>query len=93
MDGTLLVLGVLQVIAILTFRWVGRVYMTQPSFNHPDIFRNPTVAAILVYGPIAAMVVMVVLAFLLTDHPWWFLALSIAGWVACSPSPNRRAGL
>lgn len=93
MDTPLLILGILQVIALLLYRWVGKVYFSQPAFNHPGIFRNEIAAMVLCYGPLAAMVVLVVLAFVLTDAPWWFLGLSVAGWVACSPSPRENRSI
>lgn len=88
MDGPLLVLGFFQVVALLIYLWVGRVFISQPVTNHPGIFYDPTARLILCNGPAATMVILVVLAFMLTNSPWLFLGLSLAGWIVCSPRPG-----
>ena len=88
MKTSLLVLGVLQVLALLLYRWVVKVYIAQPLFRHLRAFSNPVVRSSLCYGPLVAMLVLVVLAFFLTQWPWLFLGLSVAGFVACSAPPR-----
>lgn len=90
MDGPLLVLGFLQVVALLIYLWVGRVFISQPVTNHPGIFYNPTACLILCNGPAVTMVISVVLAFMFTNSPWLFLGFSLAGWIACSPRPGSN---
>lgn len=88
METSLLILGVLQVLCLLLYGWVGRVFISQPRWNHPAIFHNPITRGVLVAGPLVAIVALVVCAFLFTNSPWLFLGLSVAGWVALSPRPN-----
>ena len=88
MSTSAIVLVLVQCIAVFAYRWVGRVFMSQPAYLHPPIFQNPAVRGVLVGGPIAILVVNAVLAFWLTDFPWLFLGLSIAAWVAFSVRPT-----
>jgi hypothetical protein len=89
METSLFILGILQVLCLLLYGWVGRVFISQPRWNHPAIFHNPVTRGVLVAGPLVAIVALVVCAFLFTNSPWLFLGLSVAGWVALSPRPNR----
>jgi hypothetical protein len=89
MEKSLLILGVLQVVNLLLYGWVARVFMSQPQWNHPAIFHNAVIRNVLVMGPLAAMVALVVCGFLFTHSPWLFLGLTVAGWVALSPRLNR----
>ena len=56
MDSSLLILGVLQVIFLLLYVWVGRAFINQPGWNLPVIFRNPLVRGVLVTGLLIAIV-------------------------------------
>ncbi len=89
METHLVVLGILQVVTVLIYGWVGRVFLSQPRYNHPSIFHSPAARLVLCYGPLVAMVVLVVLAFVLTESPWLFLGLTVAGFVASSVRPDR----
>lgn len=84
MQVSLLVLGSLQIITLLVYRWVGQVCLSQPLFKHPHIFHNPTARRILLFGPPVCWLALIVLAFSFTDSPWAFLILSIAGFAAFS---------
>lgn len=88
METELVVLSVLQGANLLIYRWVGKVFLSQPRFNHPSIFHNATVASALLYGPMVMMAILVILAFFVTESPWLFLALTIAGFIAFSSRPN-----
>lgn len=88
MDTSLMLLGIAQALSLLIYRWVGAVFISQPRFNHPMIFHNPKARTVLFYGPMLASVIFVVLAFILTDSPWLFLGLTVAGFVAFSARPN-----
>lgn len=90
MEISLVILGILQIVTILIYGWVGRVFLSQPRYNHPTIFHSPTARAMLCYGPLVVMVVLVVLAFFLTKSLWLFLGLSFAGFVASSVRPDRN---
>lgn len=85
MESNLLILGILQIVSLLVYGWVGRVFISQPGWNQPAIFRNPFVRGVLVIGPFIAMISLIVCAFLFTNSPWLFLGLSVAGWAAFSP--------
>lgn len=88
MNTSFIILGVLQAIFLFTYRWVGMVFISQPKINHPRIFWNPTSRLVLCYGPLAMMAVLVALAFMLTESPWLFLGLTVAGLIAFSSRPN-----
>lgn len=88
MEKSLLILAALQVVSLLVYGWVGRVFISQPRWNHPAIFHNPVARGVLIVVPLVAIVALVVCAFLFTNSPWLFLGLSVAGWVALSPRPG-----
>lgn len=88
MEISLLVLGGLQALTLFIYSWVNKVYVSQPRYNHPMIFHNPTTCLLLIYGPYASSVTLVALAFFLTNSPWLFLGLTIAGFVAFSTRPH-----
>lgn len=88
METNLIVLGVLQILNILIYGWVVKAFLSQPRFNHPGIFLKPTARLLLGYGPPVTMVILVVFAFVLTESPWLFLGLTVAGAVAFSMRPD-----
>lgn len=88
MEISLVLLGIAQALNLLIYRWVGAAFVSQPRFNHPMVFHNPTARLMLCYGPMVAMVILVVLAFVLTESPWLFLGLTVGGFVAFSARPN-----
>ncbi len=89
METSFLILAALQVINLLLYGWVGRVFVSQPRWNHPAIFHYAAVRSVLVIGPLVVMGALVVCGFLFTHSPWLFLGLTVAGWAALSPRPNR----
>jgi hypothetical protein len=88
MEASLLILGGIQLVALLLYRWVGKVFVSQPAYNHPGIFHDATARLLLCYGPLVVMAVLVILAFFVTNSPWLFLGLTIAGFIACSVKPS-----
>jgi hypothetical protein len=91
MDVVFWILVVAQVLNLLIYRWVGAAFLSQPRSNHPMIFYSPVARILLAYGPLVIMVTLIALAFVLTDSPWWFLAGSLALWIAWSRMPNAEA--
>ena len=90
MDRPLLLICIGQVVALLWYWWVGRVFFSQPRWLHPPIFWNPFARGILAFGPLVVMALLVVSAFLFTRSPWLFLALTVGGWIAFSPRPHSH---
>lgn len=88
MDTVLLILGCIQIATLLIYRWVGRTFVSQPLLNHPAIFHNPTARMLLCNGPYVVGGALTVLSFFLTDSPWLFLGLSVAGFIAFSARPH-----
>lgn len=88
MEYALIFLAVIQAMNLLAYRWVGMVYFSQPRFNHPAIFHNAAARSVLCYGPLIAMVILVLLAFALTDSPWWFLGLTVGAFISFSTRPH-----
>ncbi len=74
------VLGILQIISIKIGWWVYKVYFTQPPHNHPPIFWSYPMTILLVYGPSAGIVGLIIAAFFLTAHPWTFLVFTLLFW-------------
>ena len=87
-DTAFWTLWAIQIVALLIYRWVGKVFFSQPRFNHPAIFWNPTSRFILCYAPMVVMAILVALAFFITQSPWWFLGFSFIGFVMCSTKPS-----
>ena len=81
-------LGCLQLATLLLYRWVVRSFVSQPKYNHPAIFYNPTARLLLCNGPFVVGAVLIVLSFFMTMSPWLFLGLSIAGYIAFSGRPH-----
>lgn len=88
MEDGFIILGVIQAVNLFVYRWVGKVFTSQPRFNHPKIFHNPLAQSVLCYGPMVTMAILVILAFVLTNSPWIFLGLTLAGFVAFSARPH-----
>ena len=90
MTDALIVLSVIQAVNIGLMRYVGKNLITQPDWNVPEIFRNPIIAKALVIGTQILLVTLIVLAFFLTDHPWWFLAGSTGVFFLFAAPPYGR---
>lgn len=88
MNSALLILGILQVANILVYQWVNKVFVSQPIINHPPLFYSATARIALCYGPYIIGLLLIMLAFFLTDSPWLFLGVTGAGFVACSERPH-----
>lgn len=88
MDGSFVVLAGLQLINLMVFWWVNRVFVSQPRWNHPAIFHNAAARTVLLYGPILGMVALAIAAFVYTDSPWLFLGATLIGWVSASARPH-----
>ncbi|MBK6896185.1 MAG: hypothetical protein IPH06_06310 [Alphaproteobacteria bacterium] len=74
------IFGILQVIFIQIGWWVYNSYFIQPRHNHPAIFWNPLLRTLLIYGPTVGIVGLVIAAFFLTSHPWFFLGFTLILW-------------
>jgi hypothetical protein len=75
MDGFFWVIFILSA---LLHRWVGKVYIFQPRYNHPEIFRtHPFVTILLSFAPIFGFLTVIIGGFFYTDNGWWFLAAVI----------------
>jgi hypothetical protein len=68
---------------------VGRVFVSQPKFNHPAIFWNPTVAKTLVILPYRGFLAVAIGAFVLTAHGWWFLGAVLVLFVGLAVKPAK----
>jgi hypothetical protein len=84
-DIALFVIGTMQIFNLLVYRWAARVYLLQPRWNYPEMFRGSLAQLIFGLGPLVLFVVFVITAFFVTESPWWFLGISIVGWIAATP--------
>lgn len=67
--------------------WVGKVYVSQPRFNHPQLFYNSILATVLVYLPYFGFLAIVVSGFILTEYGWWYLGATVAAFIAFAVKP------
>ena len=74
------IFGIFQIIFIQIGWWGYNSYLTQPRHNHPAIFWNPLARTLLIYGPTVGIVGLVIAAFFLTSHPWFFLGFTLILW-------------
>lgn len=74
------IFAILQVIFMRIGWWVYNSYFTEPRHNHPAIFWNPLGRTLLIYGPTVGIVGLVIAAFFLTSHPWFFLGFTLILW-------------
>lgn len=68
--------------------WVGKVYISQPKFNHPAIFWNPIRAKVLLLVPQLGFLLSVTGGFIYTQNGWWYLGAVVIGFVALSSRPS-----
>jgi len=73
----------------LLFWYIGKVYISQPDYNVPPIFRNPIIGKFLVLVPQIAYLAVAILGFILTDNGWRFLIAVIVAVIFLSPKPQR----
>ena len=67
---------------------VGRVLVSQPSWNRPELLRNTCVATILACMPIVGFIGLPIAGFLAPLHrPWGYLAAAIGAFVFLSVRP------
>ena len=90
MNRDILILSAAQIAIVLYQRWViGN--LSKEEWNVAPIFRNPRTVQVLGGLAVISRIVfvgIVVLAFFVTIHPWWFLGGSIALAVLLGPSPR-----
>lgn len=91
MAESFLLLGVLQIFFLMVYRWVGKRYIFAPRSDHPAIFWSQSIATILCATPTIGIPATVIAAFFLTDSPWLFLGLSVAGFVLFSIGINAQS--
>ena len=80
-------LWILFGVSAAIYWWVGKVYVSQPKFNHPSIFWNPTRAKILLVSPPIGFLLTIVGGFIYTENGWWYLGVVVIGLVALSSRP------
>jgi hypothetical protein len=61
--------------------WVGKVFVSQPKFNHPRLFWKPAVAKALVTAPLLGFGAVVIGGFVFTTSGWLFLGSVVAAFV------------
>ena len=64
--------------------WVGKVFVSQPKFNHPQLFWNPAVAKTLVAAPLLGFGAVAIGGFVFTANGWWFVGAVVAAFVLLS---------
>lgn len=88
MTNVSIVLWVLFGISAAIYWWVGKVYISQPKFNHPSIFWSPMRAKILLLAPQVGFLLAVVGGFVYTENGWWYLGAVVLGFIALSSRPS-----
>ncbi|MBL4803250.1 MAG: hypothetical protein JKY71_00150 [Alphaproteobacteria bacterium] len=83
------ILFALQAALILLSGWVYQSYILKPKTDHPPIFWNPMARFALVTGVPFTLFGNIVLAFVFTLHPWWFLIFTILGFIVVVGSKQK----
>ena len=91
MTGSFVLLGVIQILFLMIYRWVGKRYIFAPRFDHPAIFWNRYIAVILCIIAEAGVPATAIAAFFFTESPWLFLGLSAVGFVLFSIGINTQS--
>jgi len=89
MSNIELFLWLLCVTSTLLHWWVGKVYISQPRFNHPRIFWNPIMANTLTIAPQLGFLLTVIGGFILTGNGWWYLGVVIFCGIVFSSMPEK----
>jgi hypothetical protein len=74
-------------VSALLFWWVGKVFISQPRFNHPRLFWNPAVAKILTTAPLLGLGAVAIGGFIFTTSGWWYLGAVLAVFFFLSSKP------
>ncbi|MFE8073524.1 hypothetical protein QQM79_20955 [Marinobacteraceae bacterium S3BR75-40.1] len=82
-------LWVIFVVSSGLYWWVGKIFISQPDYNVPQIFRNPMAARTFVLFPQLGFVAVVISGFVFTEHGWWFLGAIIGAVVLFSSRPQQ----
>lgn len=82
------VLWILFAVSAALYWWVGKVFVSQPKFNHPQLFWNPAVAKALVTAPLLGLGAVAVGGFVFTTSGWWFLGAVVAAFVLLAARPG-----
>lgn len=82
------VLWILFTVSAGLYWWVGKVFVSQPKHNHPQLFWNPAVAETLVTAPLLGLGAVAVGGFLFTTSGWWFLGAAVAAFVLLGVRPG-----
>lgn len=82
------VLWILFAVSAALYWWVGKVFVSQPKLNHPQLFWNPTVANALVTAPLLGLGAVAVGGFVFTASGWWFLGAAVAAFLLLGVRPG-----
>ena len=88
METIEIILWILFALCCVLFWWVGKVFISQPDYNVPAIFRNPFAGKFLVLSPQLGFLFVVIGGFVFTDSGWWFLGAVILAVVSLSSAPR-----
>jgi hypothetical protein len=75
-------------IAIFIQRWVGLVYWSQPTWNHPLIFSQRPWSSLLRFGPVGVLALLIWLADEYTEYGGYFLLGSVVLFLSVLPSKS-----
>lgn len=82
-----IILWVIFCLSSFLYRWIGKVYVSQPRYNRPPLFWNPVRAKVVVAIPFLGFLLVVIGGFVYTDKGWWYLAAVIVAWFIFSEIP------
>lgn len=88
-ENPIVIMGAAQCLMLLVYRWVANNYYLRPRHDHPMIFWSPIGRFFLCTLPTLVMVGLVITAFWMATHPWWFLAGTVVGILIVVPNPNK----
>jgi hypothetical protein len=81
-------LWILFAVSTALYWWVGKVFVSQPKHNHPQLFWNQTVAETFVIAPLLGLGAVAVGGFVFTTNGWWFLGAAVAAFLLLGVRPG-----
>lgn len=88
---TVIILWTLLIISVLIYKWMHKVYFSQPRWNHPGLFvhANTFIVCCLIILPPVSMIAIPILSFIITGNGWWMVFVSVLSWICFSKVPYK----
>lgn len=74
-------------VSAVIYWWVGKVYISQPKWNHPRIFWHTVRAKILMIAPQLGFLISLIGGFVYTQNGWLYLGAVLLTIIVFSSRP------